>query len=74
MPYSWLAALDAGDLADFVGEMRAALNASVAARSAEPLERCLHAWRVTGEALLDPETRAVLTRPGDGDYGEVPRP
>ena len=64
---SWLAALDAGDLADFAGEMREALNTSVARRDAGPVETCLREWRVTGEALSDPAARAVLT-------GEVPRP
>ena len=73
MAGSWLAALDAGDLADFVAEMRDALNASAAARNAEPLEKCLHAWRTTGEALSDPQRREVLTGAGDDDYEEVPR-
>ena len=74
MPHSWLAALDAGDLADFAGEMRDALNTSVSARDAEPLETCLHAWRVTAEALSDPLRREVLAGAGDDDYEEVPRP
>ncbi len=71
---SWLAALDTGDLADFAAEMRAALDTSVSARDAAPLETCLREWRVTGEALSDPQRREVLTGDGTGDYGEVPRP
>ena len=73
-PSSWLAALDAGDLAEFAAEMRAALNTSVSARDAEPLERCLREWRTTAEALSDPQRRGVLAGPGDDDYEEVPRP
>ena len=73
-PSSWLAALDAGDLAEFLGDMRDALNTSVSARDAEPLERCLQEWRTTGEALSGPQRREVLAGPGDDDYEEVPRP
>ena len=71
---SWLAALDAGDLAGFAGEMRDALNTSVSARDAGPVEKCLREWRVTGEALTDPLRRQALTGAGDDDYEEVPRP
>jgi Family of unknown function (DUF6247) len=71
---SWLAALDPGDLADFAGEMRAAIDSSVAARDAGPLETCLREWRATAEALSDPQRREVLAGPGDDDYVEVPRP
>lgn len=60
---SWLAALDAGDVADFVAEMRDALNTSAAARDAGPVEKCLRDWRTTAEALT-----------GDDDYAEVKRP
>ena len=70
----WLSALDDDDRAQFFLEMDAALDAAEAAGSAEPLETCLREWRVTGEALSDPEVRAVLTGDGFGDYGEVPRP
>ena len=73
-PYSWLAALDNGDLADFVAEMRAALNTSATARDAGAVERCLDGWRTTAEALSDPRRREALTGPGTGDYVEVARP
>ena len=72
-PSSWLAALDDDDQALFFLEMDAALDAAEAAGHAEPLEACLHAWRVTGEALSDPLRRAVLTG-NDDDYVEVRRP
>lgn len=71
---SWLAALDGGDRAQFAAEMREALDSSVAAGDAAPLETCLREWRVTGEALSDPQRREILTGDGLGDYGEVPRP
>ena len=74
MTGSWLAALGAGDLAEFAGDMRDALNASVAARNAGPIETCLREWRSTGVALSDPQRREVLTGAGDDDYEEVPRP
>lgn len=74
MTDSWLAALDDDDRALFIAEMRAALDLTEASGDIGPAERCLRAWRVTGEALSGPVRRAVLTGTGDGDYGEVPRP
>jgi hypothetical protein len=72
---SWLAALDDGDLAEFAAEMREALDSSVSARDAEPLETCLRAWRMTGQALADPVAREALTRAWDeSGFTEVPRP
>jgi len=65
---SWLAALDAIDLAEFGAQVRDAVNTSVAARDAGPLEACLRDWRVTAEALPDPQRRAA------DDCEEVPRP
>ena len=70
----WLAALDGDDRAQFFLEMDVALDAAEAAGSAEPIETCLRAWRVTGEALADPAARSVLTAPGDDDYSEVECP
>jgi uncharacterized protein DUF6247 len=70
---SWLAALDADDLALFLAGMREALQASAGARDAEPVETCLREWRTTAEALSDPQRRGVLTGAGD-DYVEVERP
>lgn len=72
---SWLSVFDDDDRASFFAEMREALETSAARRDPEPLEACLRAWKVTAEAMADPETRAVLTSPLDGnDFGEVPRP
>ena len=47
---------------------------AVAARDAGPVEKCLREWRVTAEALSDPQRREVLTGAGDNDYAEVERP
>ena len=66
MADGWLTVLGEDDQELFLTEMDAALDACEAAGNAEPLEACLHAWRVTGEAPADPEARAVPGRPPIG--------
>lgn len=73
-PLAWLAAFDADDRAEFFDELRDALSMAVATSDAAPLERCLHDWCTTAQALSDPLRREVLTGPGDDDYAEVDRP
>ena len=65
MPGTWPSSL---------AEMRDALNTSVSARDAGPVEKCLREWRTTAEALAGPQRREVLTSAGDDDYEEVPSP
>ena len=65
-----------GDKAFFFAEMRDALDTSAARGDPGPLETCLREWRLSAEALSDPQRREVLTRdrPGDADFAEVTRP
>jgi hypothetical protein len=73
-PLAWLAMLDEDDHADFFNELRDALSLAVATTDAAPIERCLHGWRTTAQALSDPLRREILTGPGDDTYAEVSRP
>jgi hypothetical protein len=71
---AWLATFEEGDRAEFFDELRDALAMAVATTDAAPIERCLHDWRTTAQALSDPLRREILTGSGDGDYAEVSRP
>jgi hypothetical protein len=72
---SWLSVFDDDDRASFFAEMREALETSAARKDPEPFEACLRAWKVTAEAMADPEARAVLTSPHEyEDFAEVSRP
>ncbi len=68
---SWLLHLDHDDMNCFTDDLRYALRD----RDPAALATCLREWRVTAEALADPELRAALTAPpGDADFTEVQRP
>jgi hypothetical protein len=72
---SWLSVFDDDDRASFFAEMRDALETSAARRDPEPLEACLREWKVTAEAMADPQARQVLTSPLDeNDFAGVSRP
>lgn len=72
---AWTAHLDSDDRALMLAELRACLDTLEASGDPEPLETCLREWKVTADALSDPDVRAALTGPLDpGDFAEVPRP
>jgi hypothetical protein len=72
---SWLSVFDDDDRASFFAEMREALETSAATRDPEPFEACLRAWKVTAEAMADPQVREILTSPlDDKDFTEITRP
>jgi hypothetical protein len=71
----WTEHLDPGDRVLMVAELRDCTDTLEQSGDPGPLETCLRDWRVTAEALSDPEVRAVLTGPaGPDDFTEVPRP
>ena len=71
----WTEHLDHDDQVLMVCELRAAVDALEQSGDPEPLETCLREWRVTAEALADPDVRAALTGSLDpGDFTEVSRP
>jgi hypothetical protein len=71
----WTQHLDADDRALMLAELRDCLGTLESTGDPGPLETCLREWRVTAEALADPERRAVLTGPLEpGDFTEVARP
>ena len=73
---AWTEHLDADDRALMVSELRAAVDSLEHTGDPAPLESCLREWKVTAEALSDPDRRAVLTADtlDPGDFTEVPRP
>ena len=72
---SWLSVFDNDDQASFFAEMRDALDTSAARRDPGPPEACLREWKITAEAMADPQVRAALTSPlGENDFAEVSRP
>lgn len=72
---NWVSALDDDDRAEMLSELRAATDLLEGSGDPRPLEAALAAWKATGEALSDPDRRAVLTGQIDpGDFIEVPRP
>jgi hypothetical protein len=71
----WTRHLDAEDRRLMFAELRFAFETLERSGDPEPLETCLRDWKVTAEALSDPDRRAVLTGPpGPGDFTEMPRP
>jgi len=72
---AWLRYLDEDDLATFVSELGEELLVAAATESADGLRQLVDDWRVTAEAVSDPERRAVLTgRHQIDDFVEVDRP
>lgn len=72
--WSWLAVFDADDQKEFVNEMRDALSTSASTLDLEAVRTCLSEWMTTAKSLSDPIRRAILTGPGDDEYGEVGSP
>jgi hypothetical protein len=73
---AWLRVFDDDDLAEFMTELRDVLIAAHADNSAEALNACIHAWRVTARQLEDPLRREILLRGRleAADLVEAPRP
>lgn len=71
----WLAVFDDDDLATFAEELGAALLVASRQRSTDELHRIVSEWRVTADALADPERRELLlSRHDEADFVEVQRP
>lgn len=72
---NWLAPLDADDQAEFFADLHAAVALARHTGNVEPVDACLHDWRITAEALSDPARREILTgTPEPADFAEVQRP
>lgn len=71
----WLEVLDDEDLATFLDELGAVLLVASREQSIDQLDQLLADWRVTAEALADPEDREILLGGySDADFVEVHRP
>lgn len=72
---TWLLALDGDDRSEFERELTRNVRLACLSGDPEPLEACLREWKTTGEALMDPAAREVLTgSPDESDFVPVPRP
>lgn len=74
-PPTWLLALDGDDRSEFERELTRSVRLAFLSGDPEPLEACLREWKTTGQALMDPVAREVLTgTPGESDFVPAPRP
>jgi hypothetical protein len=72
---AWLRVFDLEDLREFTEELHEALVTAHADRSADSLNDCVQAWRVTARQLEDPLRRRVLLGTHDPEsFEEVKRP
>lgn len=72
--WAWARYLPAGDLHEFVAEMRDSLYQACREFSVEPLQESLRAWRETAVMLRDPLSRETLLGDDDDDYVDATRP
>ena len=72
---AWAEVLDDDDLHELRREYSQELARAAAAQSADGLDRCLHAWRMTAATLSDPVSREILEgKAADEDFVEIERP
>jgi len=72
--FPWVAFLSREEAHEFVEELVTTIKAAESIDNPAPVAQVIEAWRHTAEVLADPELAAVLTAPGDSDYGSVPEP
>ena len=79
---NWLEVFDDDDKREFFSDLTDAADLAERTGDVGEVETCLHEWRVTAQALADPQAQEALTalaaaaRQGTGldDFTEVPRP
>lgn len=73
--FPWATHLDRDDLTEFLGDLAIAASYVNPTEAIAEINRVAHEWRVTAEAIADPEVWAALTGPlEDCGFVEAPRP
>jgi hypothetical protein len=69
--FPWVQHLPREAAAEFAADLEAALGKANLLADLDPV---IAAWKATAEIYADPELRAALIKPTDGDYGPVTAP
>lgn len=72
--FPWVAFLSRDEVREFIVELVETLRAAESINNPAPIAQVIDTWRRTAEVLADPELAAVLSAPGDSDFGAVPAP
>lgn len=72
--FPWVRFLPCDAAREFLTEFVETVEASAELGTLNPVSPLIAAWKSTARIYADPELKARLTQPADGDFGPVPRP